>query len=302
MNIGFIGLGNIGGAVAANLVGAGFALTVHDLRREAAEPLLAAGAAWADSPRAAAEGVDCLITSLPSPPVVAAVMEGADGVFEGLASGATWIDMTTTGADEMKRLAGVAAGHGVAAVESPVTGGVERARTAEITLLVGGAAADIEACRPIFEAVSSRVIHTGPIGSASVVKLVTNMLCFTHLYALGEGLMLGKRAGIDTATMLEAIKASYGNSFVAENEAKYILDGSYQVDFTMALAAKDLNLAYELGRSLGVPLELGGLVEQIFARGRAQYGDDAQSTQIVKLLEDAVGTDLRAPAVDEAGG
>lgn len=295
MNIGFIGLGNIGGAVAANLLRAGFSLTVHDLRREAAEPLLAAGATWADRVAAAAHGADFFVTSLPTPAVVSQVMEGPDGALAHLPPGATWVELTTTDGNEVKRLAALAAERGVFTVEAPVTCGVERAITADITLLVGGDAAHIEACRTVFDAVASKVVHTGPLGSASVIKLITNMFAFIHLWAMGEGLMLGKKAGIDVATTLDAIKASYGNSFVAENEAKFILDGSYNVGFTMALAAKDLHLAYELGRELGVPLELLGLVEQIFQRARAQYGDHAQSTQVVKLLEDTVGTDLRHP-------
>jgi len=300
MNVGIIGLGNIGSALAANLLRAGLSLTVHDLRREAADSLVAAGATWADSARATAEGADFIITSLPSPPVVSAVMEGPDGVLAHLPSGAIWIEMTTTDGDEVKRLAALAEERGIITVEAPVTCGVERAVTADITLIVGGDAAHIEACKPVFDAVCSKIVHTGPLGSASVAKLITNMFAFIHLWALGEGLMLGKKAGIDVGTTLDTIKASYGNSFVAENEAKFILDGSYDVGFTMALAAKDLHLAYELGRQLGVPLELGGLVEQIFQRARAQYGDDAQSTQVVKLMEDTVGTDLRHPGYDNS--
>ena len=296
MKIGLIGLGKIGGALAANLLRGGFALAVHDLRRAAAEPLLAAGAVWAESPRAATAGADRVITSLPSPAIVAEVMEGADGVLEGLGPGAVWIEMSTTDADEVRRLAGRARERGATTIDAPVTCGVERARTAEITLLVGGDAADLEACRPVFEAVSSTAVHIGPLGSASVAKVITNLLAFVHLWAIGEGLMLGKRAGIDVATLLAAIKVSYGNSFVAENEAKFILDGSYNVEFTLALAAKDLDLVHALGKRLGVPLELGGLVERIFARARAQYGDDAQSTQVVKLLEDTVGATLRGRA------
>lgn len=149
--------------------------------------------------------------------------------------------------------AALAAEFGVNTVESPVTCGVERAISGDFTLLVGGDAAHIEACREVFDTVASKVVHTGPLGSASVIKLITNLFAYVHLWAMGEGLMLGKKAGIDVAKTQDAIKASYGNSFVAENEAKFILDGTYNVGFTMALAAKDLHLTYELGAGLACP-------------------------------------------------
>jgi 3-hydroxyisobutyrate dehydrogenase len=128
-----------------------------------------------------------------------------------------------------------------------------------------------------------------------VIKVITNMLAFIHLVAVGEALMLAKRGGLDLGKAFAAIRASSGNSFVHETESQVILSGSYDIGFTMDLACKDLDLAHRLGRAFGVPLELAGLVEQIFVRARAQYGGDAWSPMVVKLLEDALGTDLRAP-------
>ncbi len=295
MKIGFIGLGNVGAPLAANLLRAGHALTINDLEREAANELLAAGADWAESPRALAAGAEAVITSLPSPAAVRCVMEGEDGVLAALEPGATWIEMSTNDAEEVKRLAATADMRGVATLEAPITGGCHRAKSGEITILVGGDEAVYEKHLPLFQAMGGTVLHVGALGQASVLKVITNMLAFVHLVAVGEALMLAKRGGIDLRTAFEGIKASSGNSFVHETESQVILNGSYNIGFTMDLASKDLGLAHRLGRELGVPLELAGLVEQIFSRARLQYGERAWSSQVVKLLEDALGTDLRAP-------
>jgi len=295
MRYGFIGLGNLGLHLAASLVRGGFAVTVHDLDRAAAAPLEAAGARWAASPRALAQGVDAVLTCLPSPKASDAVVAGPDGVLEGLARGGTWIEMSTTDTHEIRRLAGLAAARGIATLEAPVTGGVHRAAAGEISVLVGGEEAVFRAHRPALEAMGGAIIHMGPLGSASVIKVITNMLAFIHLVADGEALMLARRAGLDLGAAFAAIKASSGNSFVHETEGQLILNGSYDVGFTNDLALKDLGFATKLGRELGVPLEVAGLVEQIFVRATAQYGRGAQSTMVVKLLEDALGTDLRAP-------
>ena len=169
------------------------------------------------------------------------------------------------------------------------------AAAGEITVLVGGDEAAFRAHLGLFEAIGGDVFHIGPLGSASVIKVITNMLAFVHLVAVGEALMLARRGGLDLAQAFEVIKASSGNSFVHETESRLILNGSYDIGFTMDLALKDLGFARELGDELGVPLELATLVEETFARGREAYGGDAWSTMVVKLLEDELGTDLRAP-------
>jgi len=181
-----------------------------------------------------------------------------------------------------------------------VTGGVHKAASGEITVLVGGEERLYQAHLPALQAMGRQVFHMGPLGKAAVIKVITNMLAFIHLVAAGEALMLAKKGGLDLAQAFHAIKASSGNSFVHETESQLVLNGSYNIGFTMDLAVKDLGFAHQFGREFGVPLELGGMTEQIFRRARAQYGGDAQSTQVVKLLEDALHTDLRAsgfPAV-----
>lgn len=299
MRFGFIGLGNLGAHLAANLVRAGFEVTVHDLDEGAATGLIDAGATWASSPRKTAEAADSVITCLPSPAAVTAVLTGEDGVFAGLRAGGTWIEMSTNDIGEVKRLAAVARAKGIACLEAPVTGGVHKAASGEITVLVGGDEALYDAHLPAFRAMGGTVLHMGPLGSASVIKVITNMLAFIHLVAAGEALMLAKRSGLDLAKAFEAVRASSGNSFVHETESQVILNGSYNIGFTMDLACKDLLLARRLGAEFGVPLELAGLVEQTFLRARERYGGSAWSSMVVKLLEDALGADLRAPGFPE---
>jgi len=293
--LGFIGLGNLGAQLALSLARAGFPLTVHDLDERAARPLLDAGAAWAASARAVGAASDTVFTCLPSPRAVAQVLAGDAGVLEGLAAGGTWIDSSTNDLHELRRLAAIAQRAGVHTLEAPVTGGVHLAASGRVTVLVGGEAAVVAAQQPVLEAIGARVIHVGPLGSASAIKVITNMLALTHVVALGEALMLARRAGLDLTTSFEAIRASSGNSFVHETESQVILNGSYDIGFTIDLALKDLGLARDLGREYGVPLALGALVEQTFAAARERYGGDAFSPMVVKLLEDALGTDLRAP-------
>ena len=295
MNVGFIGLGNLGRHLAARVLEAGFPVCVHDLDAAAVASLVSAGASAADSPRAVAEASDCVITCLPSPAAVQAVVAGAGGVLEGLREGGTWIDMSTNDRHELERLAALAAERGVATLECPVTGGVHLAAAGEITVIAGGDEAVFEQHRSLLEAMGGRVIHVGPLGQASVIKVITNMLAFIHLVASGEALMLAKRGGLPLATAYEVIRASSGNSFVHETEGQVILNGSYDIGFTMDLAVKDLGFALGLGRELDVPLDLASLVEQTFLRARDEYGGSAWSSQVVKLLEDAVGDDLRAP-------
>jgi 3-hydroxyisobutyrate dehydrogenase len=293
--IGFIGLGNLGFHLAASLIKAGFRLTVHDLNRDTATPLVSLGATWANSPAAVASRCDTVMTCLPSPAAVTRVVAGEAGILASLRRGGTWIDCSTNDLHELKRLAGLAAVEGIQCLEAPVTGGVHKAASGDITVLVGGEKAVFDAHLPLFQAIGGEVFHMGPLGSASVIKVITNMLAFIHLVAAGEALMLAKRGGLDLAQAFHAIKASSGNSFVHETESQVILNGSYNINFTMDLACKDLHFAHELGREFGVPLELAGLVEQTFIRAKSQYGGSAWSSQVVKLLEDALGTDLRAP-------
>jgi 3-hydroxyisobutyrate dehydrogenase len=291
MRYGFVGLGHLGRHLAAHLARGGFDLLVFDLARESAGSVLAAGARWAPSVSALASQVDCLITCLPSPAATRAVLEEALPVIE---TGGTWIEMSTNDFAEIEALGKRAAESGVATLACPVTGGVHRAEAGEITVFVGGAQQVFERHRAALEAMGGRVIHLGGIEQATVTKVVTNMLAFIHLIAAGEALMLCAKAGVDLSAAFHAIAASSGSSFVHETESQVILNGSYDIGFTMDLACKDAGFAVEFGRRFGVPLRLASVMEQTFVEGRARYGNAAWSSMIVKLLEDAVGTELRA--------
>ena len=292
MRYAYIGLGNLGANLAGCLLRAGFSVTVHDRNPEPAHRLLAMGATWADSPQAAAADVDAVITCLPSPAVSEAVLAG---ILDGLKPGGTWIEMSTLDRDTVLRLAAIAEARGARMLECPCTGGVHLAATGQVTILAGGDADLMEAHRPALEKMGRQVLHMGPLGSAAVIKVITNMLAFIHLVADGEALMLAKRAGLDLGQAWRAITGSSGTSFVHETEGQLILNGSYDIAFNMDLACKDLGFAMGLGRDYNVPLDLAALTAQTFIRARQAYGSNAQSTQVVKLLEDQLGTDLRAP-------
>jgi 3-hydroxyisobutyrate dehydrogenase len=239
-----------------------------------------------------------VFTCLPSPRAIDAVVAGPGGVLESLAgraTPATWVDMSTNDQSETMRLGEIAKSKGVQILESPVTGGVHKAAHGDITVLVGGEDKVFQAHKPALAAMGNPVLYIGPLGSAAVIKVITNMLAFIHLVAAGEALMLAKRAGLDLGVAFEAIKESSGNSFVHETESQVILNGSYNINFTMDLALKDLGFAMGFGREFGVPLDLAGHTYQTFIRAKEAYGGEAWSSQVVKLLEDATGTDLRAP-------
>jgi len=292
LRYGFIGLGNLGKHLAVNLARGGFDVGVNDLQRSAADAVLAVGARWVDSIPELAKSSDCLITCLPSPAATAAVLELA---LPALPRGSTWIEMSTNDFAEVEALAARARDLGIATLACPVTGGVHRAAAGDITVFVGGAQQVFATHEPALKAMGGRVIHLGGIEQAAVTKVVTNMLAFIHLIAAGEALMLCAKAGVDLRAAFEAIAASSGNSFVHETESQVILNGSYDIGFTMDLACKDAGFALEFGRRFGVPLRLAGVMEQTFIEGRARYGGGAWSSMIVKLLEDSVGTPLRAP-------
>ena len=292
MHYGYIGLGNLGGHLAMSLVKAGFAVTVTDLDKCLGTRHLQAGAGWAETVGELASTVDCVVTCLPSPAVSEAVLRQ---ILQAPKLPACWIEMSTLGRDEILRLSALAQADGLQVLEAPVTGGVHLAARGEITVLAGGDKDVLALHEKALRAMGGKLFHMGPLGSAAVIKVITNMLAFIHLVADGEALMLAKRGGLDLGQAWAAIAASSGTSFVHETEGQLILNGSYDIAFSMDLALKDLGFALGFGKAFGVPLDLAGLTHDAFAKARAAYGGAAQSTQVVKLLEDALNTDLRAP-------
>ena len=240
MKYGFIGLGHLGANLAGSLLREGFDVTVTDINRENSQKLLNAGAHWADDAQAVAEQVDAVITCLPSPAVSMKVLAGPRGILAGLKRGSTWIEMSTNDSEEIVKMAALAADYGIDTLECPVTGGVHLAASGQITVIVGGEAAVFERHRAALQAMGGKIFNVGPIGKAAVIKVITNMLAFIHLVAAGEALMLAKKGGLDLAQAFHVIQASSGNSFVFETEGQVILNGSYNINFTMDLACKDL--------------------------------------------------------------
>jgi 3-hydroxyisobutyrate dehydrogenase len=295
MKIGFIGLGNVGGKLAGSLLRNGFDLMVRDLDRDAAQPFLDDGASWAESPKEMAEAVDMVITCLPSPAASAAVMEAEDGILAGLGQGKIWLEMSTTDEAEVKRLAEKVIATGASPMDTPVSGGCHRAATGNIAIFAGGEREAFERALPALSAMGRKILHTGPLGSASVLKVVTNYLASVHLVSLGEAMMTAAKVGMDMSTTFEAIRISSGNSFVHETESQVILNGSYNINFTMDLVIKDMTLFESVAERAGVPLEIAPKVLDIFKQGQQKYGSRAWSSMIVKRLEDACEMELRAP-------
>jgi 3-hydroxyisobutyrate dehydrogenase len=287
--IGFIGLGNVGGKLAGSLARHGLELTVRDLNADLEARFLAKGATRASTPREMAGKVDVIITCLPSPAASADVMEGPDGILAGLAPGKMWLEMSTTDAAEVRRLGARVEARGAAAMDCPVSGGCHRAATGNISIFAGGSRAAFDRVLPILAILGRRILHTGPLGSASVLKVLTNYLCTVHLAALAEALAVAKVAGMDMNTTYEAIRISSGNSFVHETESQLILNGSRDIAFTMDLVVKDVGLFDALARELHVPLELSPLVLEIFKDGARRYGPRELSPNIIKRLEEACG-------------
>ena len=289
LRIGFIGLGNVGSQLAGNLLRHGVDLTVRDIDAGRVAALVARGARAAASPRELAASVDVVITCLPSPAVCAAVMEGEDGVLAGLAHGALWLEMSTTDHEEVCRLAARVAECGATALDCPVSGGCHRAASGNISIFAGGTRAAFERALPVLAILGQRILHTGPLGSASQLKVLTNYLCTVHLAALAEALTVARVAGLDLNTAYEAIRISSGNSFVHETESQVILNGSRDINFTMDLVLKDVGLFDALARAHGVPLELSPLVLAIFRDGARRYGGRELSPNIIRRLEEACG-------------
>jgi 3-hydroxyisobutyrate dehydrogenase len=289
MRVGFIGLGNVGGQLAGNLLRHGVALAVRDLDPARAAPLVARGASAVATPRALAEAVDVVITCLPSPAVSAEVMEAADGVLAGLSPGKIWLEMSTTDAADARRLAARVEALGALAMDCPVSGGCHRAATGNISIFAGGTRAAFERALPVLAILGQRILHTGPVGSASALKVLTNYLCTVHLVALTEALTVAKVAGLDLNITYEAIRISSGNSFVHETESQVILNGSRDINFTMDLVVKDVGLFDAMAGAHGVSLELSPLVLEIFRDGARRFGAREHSPNIIRRLEEPLG-------------
>lgn len=293
--IGFIGLGNVGSKLAGSILRNEFDLTVRDLDKKAAAALLDRGAHWADSPRHMAESVDIVVTCLPNPSVCATVMEADDGVLAGLGPGKIWAEMSTTDTDEVRRLGKLIEATGAKAVDCPVSGGCHRATTGNIAILAGCERPVFDAMLPLLKAMGRRILHTGELGTASTLKVMTNYLATANLVTLCEALITSKKAGLNLNTTYEAIRISSGNSFVHETESQVILNGSRNINFTMDLVLKDISLFQAIADRAGVALEISPMLIEIFKDGIERFGEREWSPNIIRRLEEANDVDILAP-------
>ena len=295
MQVGFIGLGNVGSKLAGSLLRNKFDLTVRDLDESLTKEFENLGAKVANSAKELSEQVDLIITCLPSPKICADVMEGEDGVINGLSENKIWLEMSTTDEAEIKRIGQKIVDKKAIPLDGPVSGGCHRAETGNIAIFVGGERTAFEKILPALTVMGRKVLHTGVLGSATVLKVITNYLASVHLVALGEAWTVAKKSNLDLAKAYKGIAVSSGNSFVHETESQVILNGSYNINFTMDLVLKDTGLFDELAKKLNTPLELSPKVVEIFKDGQKKYGSRAWSSMIVKRMEDANNIDFRAP-------
>ena len=289
----FIGVGNMGNPMAANLLKAGYPLTVHDISPEKAQNLISLGAVWADSIAAGCANADVVMASLPGPPQVREVMLGEHGVLAHAKPGASIIDTSTSAVELVQELVALAHRKGLGFLEAPVTNAVDMAALGRLSIFVGGEQALFEQHKALFEVIGEKIFHVGAPGNGATIKLLTNLLWFVSAAAIGEGLMLGAKAGIPLHTVWEAIKSSAGNSWVAEHDVPSIFAGHYDPSFSLALCCKDLGLINQIAKNQGYELPMGSKAQALFQEAMQTYGPDAAELHVVKLLEERVGHLLR---------
>ena len=295
MKIGFIGLGNVGGKLAGSLLRNKFDLTVRDIDKKLTKNFKNKGAKVANSGRELAEQTDLIITCLPSIEICAKVMESDDGVIVGLSKNKIWLEMSTTDDSEIKRIGKKIIDKKAFPLDAPVSGGCHRAATGNIAIFVGGNRQAFEKILPVLKVMGKQVLHTGDLGTASILKVITNYLASVHLAALGEAWTIARKSKLNLKKTFKGIAVSSGNSFVHETESQVILNGSYNINFTMDLVKKDINLFNELSKKLNTPLEISPFVLEIFKDAQEKYGSRAWSSMVVKRLEDKFNLDFRAP-------
>lgn len=295
MKVAFIGLGNVGGKLAASLLRNGAELTVLDADPQAEKPLLDKGAAKAATPAEATLAAEVVITCLPSPAISAEVLEGEGGILEALQPNQVWLEMSTTDEAEVVRLGARVKERGGHAMDCPVSGGCHRAASGNIAILAGGERAVFERVLPVLAMMGRDILHTGALGSASALKVLTNYLASVNLLSLCEALAVVSARDMDLNTAYEAIRISSGNSFVHETESQVILNGSRNINFTLDLVVKDTGIFQAIAERAGLKLELSPLVCAVFKDGVEKYGAREWSPNIIRRLEDQAGLDIRAP-------
>jgi 3-hydroxyisobutyrate dehydrogenase len=299
--VGFIGLGHMGGPMCGHVIDAGFEVSAFDLDSAAVQRAASAGARAAESVADCARGAEILVTSLPGPPQVSEVLTGDGGAIAALASGALVIEMSTSSLEVGRVALACARERGVALIDAPVAGQTIGARAGTLAIYVGGEADAFSRALPVLRAIGDpeRIFHLGPNGSGYAVKLLLNLTWFMQAVATAETLTVGVRAGVSLDKLHAALVNSPANSNFLERDVRMVLDdGDYDEGFAMKLVTKDLALAVDLARDVGLPVEMTALVEQIHRRARVRYGDEAGEMSAIRLYEELAGVELRWPLSD----
>ena len=289
MKVGFIGLGNVGSKLSGSLLRNGFEVMVRDLNQDFVDEFVARGAVAANSPKEMAAACDIVITCLPSPAACSAVMENDDGILAGITEGKVWMEMSTTDESEVRRIGELVKAKGAFPIDCPVSGGCHRADTGNISIFAGCDREAFDKALPVLTTLGRRVIHTGDLGTASQLKVVTNYLATANLISLAEALTTCKVLDLDMNVAYEAIKASSGNSFVHETESQVTLNGSREINFTVDLVLKDVGLFNTLAKRQGMNLDLAPLIVDIFQEAQDNYGPREKSPNIIRRYEEPMG-------------
>lgn len=295
MNVGFVGIGQMGRHMSRHVLEAGYDLTIHDLRKEAAQHLLEKGARWMDTPKGVAESCQVVLSCLPGPPDVEKVVYDTDGLLAGWKKGDIYVDMSTNSPTTMRQVAEDAKVKGVEVLDAPVSGGVPGAEAGTLTIMVGGAPQALETVREILETMSSKIFHVGDIGCGNIAKLINNMISITCNAITAEGFVLGTKAGIDARKLLEVIKVSTGNNYSIQTYPTSVFQGNFAPGFKIALASKDIGLALALGREYGLPLPVAGAVEQRLVEAKAAGLGEKHIDALILRLEELAGVQVRSP-------
>jgi 3-hydroxyisobutyrate dehydrogenase-like beta-hydroxyacid dehydrogenase len=294
MRAGFIGLGRMGSQMARHILEAGYDLTVHDIRKAAAEPLLEKGAKWAETPRDVAETCEVVLSSLPSPAEVREVVYGADGLMSEWKDGDIYVDMSTSSLDLIRQVAADAAKKGVCVLDAPVTGGTEGAEKGTLVIIVGGDKTAAGKVEGVFRAMGTRIYHAGEVGSGTIAKLVNNVISLTSNAIMAEAFVLGVKAGVDPEILWQVASTGTANNWDLQRYPQLVLKGNFEPGFRLSLGCKDVGLAVQLGRECGVPLPVAAAVEQSFLRAQTAGLGDKSVYAIIQNLEQLVGVEVRS--------
>jgi 3-hydroxyisobutyrate dehydrogenase-like beta-hydroxyacid dehydrogenase len=295
VKLGFVGLGHMGRYMAANLVRAGYELTVNDMREAVRDDPLLAGTTWATSPRAVAEASDTVVTSLPGPEQVEDVTLGVNGLLSGLRAGGYYIDMTTSTPASMRRIAASAVERGIEVLDAPVAGGVRGARLGTLTIMVGASANAFAACEGVLRSMGERIFHVGDVGAGHVAKLVNNMMSIANGLIAMEAIVAGTKAGVDPQRLLEVAQAGTGGSYALNLFPYVIFKRNFDpAKFALSLAAKDLRISVEFAEQLGVPVSLVSHASDLLAGAMDRGLSDRDWSAYITLLEQQAGVEVRA--------